>query len=134
MVNILIDTHHVIYNVSLSDGFLDKESVDLVVTSPPYPMVAMWDECFKGQNSLIQKYLDIEEYNIAWMEMHRVLNNIWREIVYCVKPGGFVCINIGDATRRMVFVHILMKKKKCVRKVHIFIMKEIFGFQICGMF
>lgn len=101
MVNILIDTHHVIYNVSLSDGFLDKESVDLVVTSPPYPMVAMWDKCFKGQNSLIQKYLDIEEYNIAWMEMHRVLNNIWREIVYCVKPGGFVCINIGDATRRM---------------------------------
>lgn len=97
----MTETLHKIYNLSLSDRSIDKNSVDLVVTSPPYPMVAMWDDCFKSQNSLIQKYLDDFNYNLAWKEMHRVLESVWREVVYSVKPGGFVCINIGDATRRI---------------------------------
>lgn len=29
------------------------ESVDIVVTSPPYPMIEMWDECFAAQDSSI---------------------------------------------------------------------------------
>jgi len=31
--------------------------------------------------------------------MHELLNQVWEGVVNVVKPGGFVCINIGDATR-----------------------------------
>ena len=31
-------------------GSIDSESVDLIVTSPPYPMIKMWDEMFCDQN------------------------------------------------------------------------------------
>jgi DNA modification methylase len=33
--------------------------------------------------------------------MHAELEKIWREVVRVVKPGGIVCINIGDATRKI---------------------------------
>ena len=74
-------------------------SVNLVVTSPPYPMVEMWDECFKSQSTFVEQAFDKEMYNQAWLEMHYVLDKVWKEVVRVVKPGGFVCINIGDATR-----------------------------------
>jgi DNA modification methylase len=31
--------------------------------------------------------------------MHRSLEPVWREVSRVLKPGGFACINIGDATR-----------------------------------
>lgn len=90
---------HKIYNCSLSEKGLNKDSVDLIVTSPPYPMISMWDDCFLKQNPLIQKYMGYNMPENVYLEMHRVLENVWCECIYALKPGGFICINIGDATK-----------------------------------
>lgn len=91
--------HKIINKSSINMGEVKDDSVDLVVTSPPYPMIEMWDDCFKDQNSFVTQALDSKLYYKAWIEMHYFLERIWREVVRVVKPGGFVCINIGDATR-----------------------------------
>jgi DNA modification methylase len=44
---------------------LPNESVDLMVTSPPYPMIEMWDEIFSKQNSAITDALAKENGNIT---------------------------------------------------------------------
>lgn len=95
-----MNTIHSIFNTSSKCmKELEDSSIDLVVTSPPYPMVSMWDECFISQNEDIGKDFDNGDYYNAWIGMHKVLEEIWLEVVRVVKPGGFVCINIGDATR-----------------------------------
>jgi hypothetical protein len=33
--------------------------------------------------------------------MHRILDRVWKECYRVLKPGGFACINIGDATRTL---------------------------------
>ena len=66
----------------LADG-----SIALVVTSPPYPMVSIWDDFFR------------EESATSYDEMHNYLNQIWKEVARVLLPGGIACINIGDATR-----------------------------------
>lgn len=78
---------------------IPAETVDLVVTSPPYPMIEMWDDCFKEQNCFVKQAFDMKLYHQAWLEMNYFLERIWKEVLRIVKPGGFVCINIGDATR-----------------------------------
>ena len=80
---------------------LDNESVNLVVTSPPYPMIRMWDESFGSLSPDVSAALDDEDGSGAWEEMHRVLDRIWAECFRVLKPGGFACINIGDATRKL---------------------------------
>lgn len=93
-------TVHSIFNGSSKSMIeLKDNSIDLVVTSPPYPMVSMWDECFISQNEEIGKSFENKDYINAWLGMHKVLEEIWSEVVRVVKIGGFVCINIGDATR-----------------------------------
>ena len=49
-----------IINISNSQKMesIGNESVDLVVTSPPYPMIEMWDEIFLLQNSSISSCID----------------------------------------------------------------------------
>ena len=95
-----IETLHKVYNQSSVDMKVIKDdSVDLVVTSPPYPMVEMWDDCFKFQSIFVEQAFEKKMYYQAWIEMHNILEKVWKEIVRVVKPGGFVCINIGDATR-----------------------------------
>ncbi len=64
-------------------------SVHLVVTSPPYPMVAIWDDFFAEASA--------DSYD----EMHDYLNKVWCEVERVLVPGGMACINIGDATRSM---------------------------------
>ncbi|HEX9240122.1 MAG TPA: DNA methyltransferase, partial [Candidatus Bathyarchaeia archaeon] len=63
------------------------ESVHLTVTSPPYPMVSIWDDSFAEASAP------------SYDDMHEYLNEAWREIRRALVPGGIVCINIGDATR-----------------------------------
>lgn len=66
---------------------LDSDSIDLVVTSPPYPMIKMWDGVF---NSVAATTYD---------KMHNYLAKTWGECFRVLKNGGIMCINIGDATR-----------------------------------
>lgn len=78
----------------LSDG-----SVNLVVTSPPYPMIDMWDDIFSSQNPKIAEALKKSDGPLAFELMHQVLDKVWKEVFRVLSPGGFACINIGDATR-----------------------------------
>jgi len=78
---------------------LKDNSIDLVVTSPPYPMIEMWDEIMGLQNPKITTALDNNEAHLAFELMHVELDKIWAETARVLKDGGFACINIGDATR-----------------------------------
>ena len=77
------------------------ESVDLVVTSPPYPMFEMWDEVFCGMNPSIEQALSNTDGRLAFTLMHDELKSVWSEVVRVLKNGGWACINIGDATRKV---------------------------------
>nr|WP_321402528.1 site-specific DNA-methyltransferase [uncultured Desulfobacter sp.] len=78
---------------------LADSSVNLVVTSPPYPMIDMWDDIFGAQDSKIAKALKKSDGPLAFELMHQVLDKVWDEVFRVLSPGGFACINIGDATR-----------------------------------
>lgn len=73
-------------------------SVDLVVTSPPYPMIEMWDSSFQTQDNRIADTIASNPRG-AWEMMHEQLDAVWNECFRVMKPGAFLCINIGDATR-----------------------------------
>jgi modification methylase len=75
------------------------DSVDLMVTSPPYPMIEMWDEIFSKQNPAIGQALLDQDGKAAFELMNKELDKIWSEVYRVLKDGGFACINIGDATR-----------------------------------
>ncbi|NOX35356.1 MAG: site-specific DNA-methyltransferase [Deltaproteobacteria bacterium] len=87
-----------------SSGNLDKiqsGSIDLIVTSPPYPMIEMWDDIFSKQNKAVGKAIGKQDGNLAFELMHRILDSVWDEAFRVLKNGGFACINIGDATRSL---------------------------------
>lgn len=80
-------------------NLIKNESIDLVVTSPPYPMIEMWDRVFILQNPRIKTLLKNLDGSGAFELMHRELDKAWNEVFRVLKPGGIACINIGDATR-----------------------------------
>jgi modification methylase len=82
-----------------SMGEIPDATVDLVVTSPPYPMVAMWDEIFTRQDERIGEHLSGGHGAGAFKLMHGILDGAWAECDRVMRPGGIACINIGDATR-----------------------------------
>lgn len=93
-------TTHKIISANSDDLFmLSDESVDLIVTSPPYPMIEMWDGMFSDQNPDIGYVLAAGDGNGAFHKMHELLNHVWTECDRVLKQNGIVCINIGDATR-----------------------------------
>ncbi len=97
-----METTHDFYAENSQDlSFLDDNSVDLVVTSPPYPMIEMWDEAFSDMNSSVEKALHKDEGSTAFDEMHNVLDEVWHSIDEVISDSGIVCINIGDATRKI---------------------------------
>jgi DNA modification methylase len=80
---------------------IEAESVDLVVTSPPYPMIEMWDESFCAVNGRIEEALAKGQGQAAFELMHQELDRVWTECHRVLRPGGFLCVNIGDATRKV---------------------------------
>ena len=78
---------------------LADESIDLVVTSPPYPMIEMWDQIFTRQNKKIGPALKQNDGPAAFELMHQELDKVWDEIYRVLQKGGIACINVGDATR-----------------------------------
>ena len=92
-------SHEIIIGNSNNMNSIEDGSVNLIVTSPPYPMIKMWDEMFSLQNPEIKKDLDEGNGNSAFFKMHEILNSIWKECDRVLCENGFVCINIGDATR-----------------------------------
>ena len=93
-------THHQIYfQDSKHMQALAPGTVDLVVTSPPYPMIKMWDTMFSARNAAIGNALNEGNGSKAFEMMHRQLDAVWQEVLRVLKPGGIACINIGDAAR-----------------------------------
>lgn len=94
-----METRHKVY-ISNSQNMkcLSDDSIDLIVTSPPYPMIEMWDEIMCSLNPCIKDALENDPAT-AFELMHRELDKVWSECFRVLKDGGFMCINIGDATR-----------------------------------
>ena len=94
-------THKILFQDARDLKEIASESVDLVVTSPPYPMIEMWDEMFSEQNPEIQDALAGGDGKSAHALMHEILDAVWDEVFRVLKNDRFACINIGDATRKV---------------------------------
>ena len=92
-------THRVYFENSERMPALPAGSVDLIVTSPPYPMIEMWDGLFTRLSPAARDALNRQHGFAAVDAMHRVLDPVWEEAHRVLRPGGFACINIGDPTR-----------------------------------
>jgi DNA modification methylase len=91
--------HKIIFNNSKNMKIIPSNSVDLVVTSPPYPMIKMWDDIFSKASHTVSNALNNYDCARSFEAMHEILDPVWREAFRVLKTGGFACINIGDATR-----------------------------------
>ena len=94
-------THKLLFQDARDLREIPSESVDLLVTSPPYPMIEMWDNIFSGQNPDIQSALASQDGKKAYESMHEILDSVWNEVFRVLKDDRFACINIGDATRKV---------------------------------
>jgi site-specific DNA-methyltransferase (cytosine-N4-specific) len=81
--------HHLIIGDSRRMLELADESVHLIVTSPPYPMIEIWDGLFAK--------MGCQNFNA----MHVYLAQVWSESYRVLVDGGIACINIGDALRKV---------------------------------
>ncbi|NMD41680.1 MAG: site-specific DNA-methyltransferase [Firmicutes bacterium] len=93
--------HRIIYGDSRELDAVAAGSIDLVVTSPPYPMIEMWDHLFTAFDPQIGISLDSGDGRRAFEGMHRVLDEVWAGLFRVMREGAFACINIGDATRTL---------------------------------
>ncbi|WP_299978832.1 site-specific DNA-methyltransferase [Desulfobacula sp.] len=94
-------THQLFFQNSNNLKQIPSNSIGLIVTSPPYPMIEMWDDIFLKQNRSIGKAIQKQNGNKAFELMHKSLDSVWDEVFRVLKDGGFACINIGDATRSL---------------------------------
>ena len=91
--------HKIFFKDSKSMRAIPTASVHLVVTSPPYPMIEMWDDLFRRRNRKIDGALRNGNAAEAFEMMHQELDPVWSEIYRILVNGGIACINIGDAAR-----------------------------------
>ena len=98
--------HKIVLGNSQQMPELPDSSVHLMVTSPPYPMIQMWDKQFAEADPEIGKLWQklsadcLEEtVNQIYDAMHLYLAKVWAETFRVLVDGGIACINIGDATR-----------------------------------
>ncbi len=97
----MITNHWLIHGDARDLVQIESETIDLVVTSPPYPMIQMWDDAFNAMNPEIGLTLSEGDGQKAFELMHCELDRAWHEVYRVLKLGGIVCINIGDATRKV---------------------------------
>jgi len=94
-------SHQIFYKNSNNMEEIEDETIDLIITSPPYPMIEMWDSLFSLFNIDIKNKLEQNKGKDAFILMHNELNKTWKECLRVLKIGGLICINIGDATRKI---------------------------------
>ena len=87
-------THNFLFKNSKKMGTIPSSSVHLVVTSPPYPMIEMWDDAFARQNNAARTALAHSDGPAAFEAMHRVLDPVWGELWRVLKPGGLFCASV----------------------------------------
>lgn len=93
--------HRILTGDSRFMSEIDDQSIQLIVTSPPYPMIEMWDDMFKKQDPSINDSLENDKGTEAFLKMHDLLDQTWAECNRVLAENGFICINIGDATRTL---------------------------------
>jgi len=93
--------HKILYQDARDMSNINSGTVDLMITSPPYPMIEMWDDIFSKQNPKIKDALEDKKGDIAFELMHQELDKVWNEVYRTLKIGGIACINVGDATRTL---------------------------------
>ena len=98
--------HRIVLGNSQQMPELSDCSVHLMLTSPPYPMIQMWDKLFAELDPNIAKLwkdlnAESEEETVTQIydAMHEHLAKVWGETYRVLVEGGIACINIGDATR-----------------------------------
>ena len=98
--------HRIVIGNSQQMPELADASVHLTVTSPPYPMIRMWDDQFSQMDPKIAELwkeleADCREETVTsiYDTMHENLARVWQEAYRVLVDGGIACINIGDATR-----------------------------------
>ncbi len=96
-----MQTAHAVHVADAREMALPPDSVELVVTSPPYPMIAMWDDLFRDLDPAVGEALDAEDGDRAFSLMHDCLDAVWDGVCEALAPGGLVCVNVGDATRSL---------------------------------
>ncbi len=94
-------THSFITGNSFDQLSIADDSVQLILTSPPYPMVEMWDQIFGTYNRGINTSIKKGEGDKAFEKMHRLLDQCWTECYRVLSPGGFMIVNVGNATRSL---------------------------------
>jgi len=97
----MITRHKLHFADSRKLSSIPNESIDLIVTSPPYPMIEMWDDTYATMNPQIACLLEKNKGQEAFNLMHAELDKVWAECFRVLKPGGFASINIGDAVRTL---------------------------------
>lgn len=85
-------THHILINGdSRNMSQIQDESVELIVTSPPY-----WQLKDYGSESQIG-------FNQSYEDYINHLNLVWNECFRILRPGCRLCINIGDQFARTTY-------------------------------
>jgi modification methylase len=98
--------HRIVIGNSQHMTELADSTIHLMVTSPPYPMIQMWDDQFSQMDPKIAELwkaleADCREETVTriYDAMHENLARVWQEAHRVLIDGGITCINIGDATR-----------------------------------
>ena len=95
-----METHHRVATGDARDlDGIDDDAVELVVTSPPYPMIELWDDVFADLDPAVGDAVAAGDGAAAFELMHGVLDDVWAEVARVLVDGGLACVNVGDATR-----------------------------------
>ena len=81
-----MQTKQLLFNKSSVDlSFINDKSINLIVTSPPYPMIDMWNDSFSSQGIKIEN-----DFDLMYEEMHRHLNLVWKECDRVLNDNTFI--------------------------------------------
>jgi DNA modification methylase len=95
----MITEHRLFFKDARDMRDIPAGPVRLTVTSPPYPMIEMWDDLFCAMSPGVRAALDAGDGRRTHELMHAALDEVWRAVDRVTAPSGIVCVNIGDATR-----------------------------------
>ncbi len=83
-------------------SMLADNTIDLVVTSPPYPMIRMWDDVFIRMDSRIRSAFEAHEGPSVFECMHQILDVVWEEVFRVLNlEGSSVSISVMRHGRYM---------------------------------
>ena len=87
-----LPSHHELYQGDARDlSMLDEESLELVVTSPPYFNLKDYENGMGGEDQLG----DIDEYE----HFNEQIDKVWQQCYEKLRPGGRMVVVVGDVLR-----------------------------------